>query len=257
MSRQFLSYLTMGLVVSAFVACGSDDDDDNMSTQTSGTTTRSTGSFPTGSGGSTGATTRGPTGTTGATNNTQGTTQGSGGATGIGGSGGMSGAAGLGGAAGEGGMAGAAALVDEELLHAARTANIGEVDQAEVALLRADDPLVVDFAEMMVAEHSSAIAMAQSLADSEDLTPKSNPISRMLQAESEQVILTLEAASDEEFDLVYMESQVTAHEEVLALLEDTLIPQADNAALETYLSTLRVHVAEHLESAETIIEALE
>lgn len=251
MSRQFLSCLAAGLIVSGFVACGSDDDENGA---TSGSTTRTTSS--TGTGGSGGTTTGGLTGSIG-TSSSSGTSQGSGGVTGVGGGAGMSGAGGLAGAGGEGGMAGAAALTDEEVLHAARTASIGEVEQAEVALLRADDPLVVDFAELMVAEHSSAIAMAQSLADSEDLTPEQNPISQMLQANSAQIILELEAASDDEFDRVYMESQVVAHEEVLTLLDDTLIPQADNAALETYLMGTRTHVSEHLESAESIVETLE
>lgn len=254
MSRPFLSCLAAGLIVTGFVACGSDDDNGT----TSGNTTRTTSSTVTnGTGGSIGDITGGLTGSIGTTGNTSSTSRGSGGVTGVGGGAGMSGAGGLAGAGGEGGMAGAAALTDEAVLHAARTASIGEVEQAEVALLRADDPLVVDFAELMVAEHSSAIALAQSLADSEDLTPEQNPISRMLQADSARIILELEAANDEEFDRVYMESQVTAHEEVLILLDDTLIPQADNAALETYLMSTRTHVSEHLESAESIVETLE
>ena len=255
MSRQFLSCLAAGLIVSGFVACGSDDDNNGAA---SGSTTRTTSSTGTGgSGGNVGNITGGLTGSIGTTGNGTGTSQGSGGVTGVGGGAGMSGAGGQAGAGGEGGMAGAAALSDEEVLHAARTASIGEVEQAEVALLRADDPLVVDFAELMVAEHSSAIALAQSLADSEDLTPEQNPISRMLQSDSERIILELEAASDEEFDRVYMESQVAAHEEVLALLDDTLIPQADNTALETYLMSTRTHVSEHLESAESIVDTIE
>lgn len=254
MNGRFLSYLAAGFIGCGFVACGSDDDEDDG--QSSSSTTQTTSS--TSSGGSAGS------GGSGATSNTTGTTQGTGvtiGAGGTasssGGSAGMGGAGGEAGGGGEGGMAGATALTDEAVLHVARTANIGEVDQAEVALLRADDELVVDFAELMIQEHSSAIAMAQSLADSEDLTPEANPLSQMLQADSSQTVLMLQAASDAEFDLVYMESQVTAHEEVLTLLDDTLIPEADNAALETYLLDLRVHVSEHLESAESIVEALE
>lgn len=257
MSRQFFSCLAVGIIVSGFVACGGDDDeDDGPSTQTSSTSASG------GSGGSTGtSTTRAPTGSGGteATSTTRGTTtQGTGGSTasGVGGSAGM----GMGGAAGgggEGGMAGAAALTDEEILHAARTANLGEVEQAQVALLRADDPLVVDFAEMMVDEHSEAVTAAQALADEEDLTPESNIVSQAVQFQSAQIISMLEAASDEEFDRVYMEAQVMVHEEVLTLLDDTLIPQADNAALESYLSGLEMHVSEHLEAAESIVETLE
>lgn len=257
MRRQFLSYLAVGSAVSAFVACGSDDDEDDVRrAQTSGTTTQTNG-FITGSGGSTNTSTRGPTGSGGAGANSDTTGTATGGAAAADGTTSSGGAGGEGGMAGMAGMAGAAALIDEEILHVARTANIGEVEQAQIAVMRSGDPLVLDFAEMMVQEHTSAIAMAQSLAAAEDLPPESNPISLMLQAESAQIIGTLQSASAEEFDLVYMESQVIAHEEVLTLLEDILILQTDNPALETYLSSLRTHVSDHLASAESIVETLE
>lgn len=255
MSHRFLSYLTVGLAVSAFVACGSDDDeDDDTSTQTAGTTTPTTAGFTTGSGGSNGTTTRGPTGSGGsggANGNTTGasTTQGGGGAAGADGA--------TGGAGGEAGMAGAPVLLDEEILHIVRTANLGEVDQAEIAVVRADDADVVDFAQTMVEDHGDGAEAAEALAEAEDLTLQPNSVSAMLRAESMATVGLLQSASDEEFDLVYMDAQVAAHTEVLSLLEDTLIPQADNPALEAFLVETRTHVSEHLESAESILEALE
>lgn len=128
-------------------------------------------------------------------------------------------------------MAGAPALVDEEILHIARTANLGEVQQGQIAVQRADDPAVFDFADDMVDDHSEAVTEADDVATSEDLPPRSNPVSEMLQTESEQIVVTLQSASDEEFDLVYMNAQVTAHQDVLTLLDDALIPQTENPVL--------------------------
>lgn len=53
----------------------------------------------------------------------------------------------------------------------------------------------------------------------------------MLQTESDQIVVTLQGASDEEFDLVYVNAQVTAHQDVLTLLDDALIPQTENPVL--------------------------
>ena len=216
MSRLSLSCLAAGCMMSVFVACGDDNDDDDdqpsQATTTSSTTTRTTSTSA-----GTGTTGSGGTRTTSGGTTTRGTTAGT--ATGSGG------AAGDGGMGGEGGMAGAAVLMDEEILHAARTANMGEVEQAEIALMRADDADVLDFAEMMVDEHSDAVTSANDLAEAEDLDPAPNPVSQMLRSDSERIIMMLEDADDAEFDLVYMNAQVMAHQEVLMLLDDTLIPQ--------------------------------
>lgn len=262
MSHRFLSYLTTGLIVTMFVACGSDDndnDDDDYAGPTT-TATRTTGSGTTSNVGSTSTTTRGSTGsvgsggtgansdTTGMTSTTQSTTQGSGGA---------AGAETSGGAGGEAGMAGAAPLSDDEVLHVIRTANLGEVEQAEIALMRADDPDVLEFAETMLEEHTLGVEAAELLAQAEELTFRPNPVSTALRGEAMVTMGLLQVASDDEFDRVYMDVQVAAHAQLLTLLEDTLIPQADHPGLQTYLSVTKVLVGEHLESAESIAEALE
>ena len=162
------------------------------------------------------------------------------------GSGGTAGDSGMG---GEGGMAGAAFLMDGEILHAVRTANMGEVEQSEIAVTRGDD----EFAQMMVDEHSAAVAAADDLADAQGITPQPNSVSQDLQSESERIITMLEAAQGDAFDLVYLNAQVTAHQEVLALLDDTLIPQADNVALAEFLTDTRTNVSNHLVLAEALL----
>ena len=154
-------------------------------------------------------------------------------------------------------MAGAPELTDEELLHVARTANLGEVQQAQVAVQRADDFAVLEYAEEMVEDHSEAVSEAQEIEQEEGLVPEPNPVSQVLQNESTQILATLQTASDEEFDLVYMNSQVAVHQEVLTLLEDVLIPEADNVELEDYLLDMREDVQEHLQMAESIVDLLE
>src|SRR5690606_30939147 len=101
------------------------------------------------------------------------------------------------------------------------------------------------------------IMNADMLADDEDLVLTTNPVSQMLQDESQEIIMMLDTATDEEFDLVYMHSQVTAHQRVLEVLSDQLLTQADNSELDSYLMQMQTSVEEHLESAEAIVEELE
>lgn len=232
-------------MMSVVVACGDDDDDDRPSKTTTTSTTTRTTSTSTSTSGSTGS--GGSSTTNGTTNGT--TTRGT--ATGTAtGSGGTAGDSGMG---GEGGMAGAAFLMDGEILHAVRTANMGEVEQSEIAVTRGDDDDVREFAQMMVDDHSAAVAAADDLADAQGITPQPNSVSQDLQSESERIITMLEAAQGDAFDLVYLNAQVTAHQEVRALLDDTLIPQADNVALAEFLTDMRTHVSNHLVLAEALL----
>ncbi len=72
-----------------------------------------------------------------------------------GGSGGTSsGGTSSGGTSGGGGTSGAAAMLNAaDIFHVLATANTGEVEQAEIAVERAQDAEVIDYAETMVTEH--------------------------------------------------------------------------------------------------------
>ena len=152
---------------------------------------------------------------------------------------------------------GRVSLTDEQILHVALTANIAEVEQAQVAIERASSSQVQDFAEMMMEAHSTAVKEANTLFADEQVTPADSDTSEMLQAQSGDMVSTLNAAADEAFDLVYMNGQVALHEQVLDILNRQLIPQADNAALDSYLTALQVDVATHLAQAEDLVEQLE
>lgn len=186
---------------------------------------------------------------------------GAGGATILGGAGGAAAGAGgaLGGAGGEatGGLGGAGALEDTEIAHAADTANTGEIEQGTIAEERAQTEAVRDFAEMMVMAHTAARAELRSVAADNDIVLEDNAVSAGLAAQSALVVAALEAALESEFDLVYMQSQVAAHEMVLELMEEEWIPQADDPELRTLLEMQRGAVEAHLTAARATLADLE
>jgi putative membrane protein len=220
MKTKLLFVLSTALAVASLPACESDDDDDD------------------------GADTAG--------NGTGGTRAATGGTSGTGGS--RAGSAGKGGSGGQGGMA--ASLSDPQVLDVAITANAGEVSQAEIAVMRANAEEVRTFAEMMLEDHSAATADAATLGEEEGITPATNPVSNNLRTKAMATVALLEDASEEDFDRVYMESQVMAHQEVLAMLNAQLIPQADSAALTAFLTDMRNKVQAHEQEAEEILNEL-
>jgi putative membrane protein len=225
MKTKLLFVLSTVLAVATLPACESDDDDDGD--DSAGSSTGGTG------------VSRGGTSSAG------------GGRAGSGGSGGTSGKGSTG---GQGGTA--ASLSDPQVLDVAITANAGEVSQAEIAIMRANAEEVRTFAEMMLEEHSAAAADAATLGEEEGITPATNPVSNNLRTKAMATVSLLEDASEEDFDRVYMESQVMAHQEVLAMLNAQLIPQADNAALTAFLTDMRNKVQAHEQEAEEILNQL-
>lgn len=191
-----------------------------------------------------------------------GTDAGAGGSIGgaAGGPDGEAGEIGIGGEAGDGGEAGAgggANLSDDQVIQVVETVNVGEIAMAEVALDRAVDPEVRAYAQEMIMDHTAANQMAMALAMAEDLTPRPSALSRDLTREATAIVNWLEITPPGLFDRSYMQSQVAAHAEVLARIDDVLLPSAADPELDAFLTTVRTTVAEHLAHAEMILEMLE
>ncbi len=161
--------------------------------------------------------------------------------------------------AGSGGIAGTAAapLSDAEILEVVIAANESEIAQAEVAQMHAQSHDVVEFAEMMISDHTTGKTQAETLGVDQGIEPASSQTSETLRTQSETIVSELGAASSEpDFDVTYMQSQVVAHELVLDIVETELIPQADDAMLQALLSDMKIQVQAHLETAQNIVTDL-
>ncbi len=68
---------------------------------------------------------------------------------------------------------------------------------------------------------------------------------------------TLKAQKGKDFDKAYMDAQVKAHRDVLAVFDTKLLPNAQNVELKSTLTDARSHVAAHLAKAEDIQSKLD
>src|SRR5690606_21306842 len=100
-------------------------------------------------------------------------------------------------------------LSDSQILGAVSAANLGEIDQAEVALDRGNADSVVSYAQMMIDDHTTAEQRLQSLAAEQGLSVDDSSVSRMLESQSEGLVMFLESVSDSQFDAEYIGGQVT------------------------------------------------
>ncbi len=143
-------------------------------------------------------------------------------------------------------------LSDAQILQIVIVANEGEVAEGEVASAKASHDTVKAFAQEMIDDHTQAAADARAVATANAITPTSSAVSAALEAQAQATVAALNSLGEPQFDGAYMASQVNAHQSVLVLVNDALLPQAVNTDLRAYLLTMRTAVQTHLTAAAQI-----
>jgi putative membrane protein len=165
------------------------------------------------------------------------------------------------GSAGEAGNAGAGGAVDGPLqdgqvLKVLVTVNEGEIAAAQTALAAGKAASVLDFAQMMVTDHTLANGQLLALVGTKHIPPEATNVSERLDSESAALLLQLSTTSPASFDQVYMQSQVAAHQEALTLIDTRLTPGVTDADLKMQVAAIRTSVMTHLTHAEAVLAAL-
>lgn len=143
---------------------------------------------------------------------------------------------------------------DPELAAYLLAASAGEVAEAQLALTRAADPMVIEFAQTMIAAHTSASQEVAALLAQLGLGPVDNPLSVALVEQSAQRIAGLQALAGPAFDRAYMDSQVQIHAALLSQLQAQLAsspPGIERSVLDL-VPRFRSTVAQHLGIARSI-----
>jgi putative membrane protein len=143
-------------------------------------------------------------------------------------------------------------LTDAQIAAITDAANTGEVDAAKLALTKSSDAKVKQFAQMMISHHGDAKTQQGVLLSKLKMNPESNATSEALTKGSTDALGELRSKSGSEFDRAYVDLQVKQHRDVLALLDEKLLPAVANADFKKALTDVRAKVAQHLAAAETL-----
>jgi putative membrane protein len=150
----------------------------------------------------------------------------------------------------------AAAVTDPQIAAIVVTANSIDIANGKIALDRSKTPAVRDFANLMIKDHTAVNASATALVTKLGVKPEPNATSKSLQdaADTEQGKLrTMPIAG---FDRAYLENEVAYHKQVLAAINDVLIPNAQNAELKKMLVDVKPAFQAHLDHAEKTLAGL-
>ncbi len=146
----------------------------------------------------------------------------------------------------------ASALTDANIAAIIAAANVSDITNAEAAQGISRNRDVKAFARQMIADHTTANKKATDLATKLGLTPMANDVSRGILASADSTRNAIKSLQGADFDRAYIESEVFVHQEVLSMLDNILIPGAQNSELKALLEGVRPVIADHLEHAQSI-----
>lgn len=144
------------------------------------------------------------------------------------------------------------AITDDEIVAASDALNAAQVEQGALARSKAKEPRLREFADKLKADHERALRDGKSLAARLAIKPKESSLSSELGADAAGATKTLKRAKKNDFDRLFVESQIAAHQKTLKLLDQKLIPSARNQDVKELLEGLRATVQAHLETVRSL-----
>ncbi len=150
----------------------------------------------------------------------------------------------------------AAALDDAQIAHIAVTADSVDIGWAQVAMQKASDPRVRQFAQDMVRDQTALNTLAVALFQKLGLTPAPNNTSTSLDRSAEAKRQQYAGLTGPAFDRTYLQNEVAFHRKVNSALRGMLIPDAKSPALKSLLQAGLVKFEQHQAQAEQLAAKL-
>jgi putative membrane protein len=138
---------------------------------------------------------------------------------------------------------------DAEILATLDAVNAAAIDQASVAVKKAQSARVRQFAQRMLAAHQQARAKLAALKADVNVTPEEGPTSDKVKQDDESALLTLRTETPSSFDRAYLKERIDEGRGALALI-DRFIDETQSARLKSHLVDARSRLADHLREAE-------
>lgn len=148
-------------------------------------------------------------------------------------------------------------LNDLEIAHVAYTADSIDIRYAHLALAISKNPVVREFAEFMIRDHTAVNDQALALLAKLKSMPQGNFLSRQLDGQADKVVAEMSQLSGNAFDRRYAENELAYHRAVNALFERTFIPNIENAEVKALFRDALGIFKAHEELAEGMVASLE
>ncbi|MGH7436316.1 MAG: DUF4142 domain-containing protein [Polyangiaceae bacterium] len=148
-------------------------------------------------------------------------------------------------------------LSNEQIFQIARTANAGQIRQAELAHQMSKDTRVQKLAATLIRDHRVAENNGDSVAHKHALLGEPSPQSVKIEEASQRATKALRAQQGLEFDKSYVDTEVSEHQALLDMLSSTLIPGSTRSDLTGYLREVKAADEAELAQARALRAELE
>jgi putative membrane protein len=152
---------------------------------------------------------------------------------------------------------GGGAPTDSQIVGIVEAADQIDINYAKLALSKAKDKQVKDFAQQMITDHSAVQKAVRDLATKLNVTPADSETSDSLKTQAQQITYKLRGLRGKEFEKAYVNNEVAYHEAVINATKTVLIPSAQNAELKSALQGAEPLFEGHLQHAERVQSAIE
>jgi putative membrane protein len=143
-------------------------------------------------------------------------------------------------------------LTDANIAAIVVGANNIDISAGKIALERSKNASIKKFAERMVTDHTAVLNSAVALVTKLGVTPVNNELVATLAEQSSTHEANLLTLSGNAFDKSYIDHEVAYHEAVIGVIENQLIPAAQNKELKDMLISVVPTFKAHLEHCQMI-----
>ena len=148
-------------------------------------------------------------------------------------------------------------LNDLEIAHVAYTAGLVDIRYAHLALAVSESPVVREFAELMLRDHTAVNEQALALVEQLGITPQHNGVSQDLIDQSGALVDEMRVLDPAAFDQRYAENELAYHQFVNGAVRDIFIPNAQTPELRELLESALVVFEVHEQHAEDMVAAVQ
>jgi putative membrane protein len=141
---------------------------------------------------------------------------------------------------------------DPQIVGIVITANQLDIDYAKIALAKAKDKSVREFAQRMVTDHSAVQQSVIDLAAKLGVTAEDSPTRSGLASGGVDVKAKLKSLHGKAFEKFYIDNEVSYHQAVNDAIAQVLIPSAQNDELKSALQGAQPLFLKHGEHARMV-----
>jgi putative membrane protein len=146
---------------------------------------------------------------------------------------------------------------DPQIVGIVVAANQIDIDHAKLALKKAKDKQVRDFAQQMITDHTAVLKSVGDLGAKLKVTPEESDTSKSLKSQAAETTKKLKGLRGKAFDKAYMDDEIAYHKAVIDAVSKVLIPNAKNAELKQALEGAAPLFQGHLEHAQNVDSAID